>query len=184
MKNANSTMRISPTTVNTTQNFCHDVSSFSTSTVCTVFCITVLSLPGMNTVSEGTLKSAIRLPIESNLNRRRAFSDCTTSNQESTTLRITLQQSPDGCRISRLEDRYQLIMYDDLRVIVGSKVFPSLATEKHRTKNNCKECKNKWSHNKFQPDSTSDITAGTPFSTWDIAAAKAHMVALSSTSGT
>ena len=45
----------------------------------------VLSFPGMNTVSEGTLKSAIRLPMESSLNRRRAFSDSAMSNQESTT---------------------------------------------------------------------------------------------------
>lgn len=39
-------------------------------------------------------------------------------------------------------------------------------------------------HSASQPASMSDIMAGTPFSTWLIAAAKAHIVALSFTSGT
>ena len=39
-------------------------------------------------------------------------------------------------------------------------------------------------YSKFHPATTSAITAGTPFSTRDIAAAKAHIVARSFTSGT
>lgn len=71
--------------VNTMQNFCHGVSLLSTSIVCTDFWMIVLSFPEMNTVSEGTLKFVIRLPIESSLNCRRAFSDSAMSNQERTT---------------------------------------------------------------------------------------------------